>query len=251
MANDPTLKKPMSDRESLKARLRALLAKTTANGCTEPEAASAMAAAARIMAAHGLDLDDVETVQSAPIRLRRAREFGAYLSVWATIRFVCSCTWSYTWLRQPGGRPVLTGIYHGRAHDVLLAEYLRALCDRAIRRAHADFRASKTWRLKRSRKTRDLEMDAFTEGLCLRLSSSIFDTFRSRVPPMEKPAPVDDTPDDLTPAEARRAAKLSREWARKAARRGFAAGVLAGEQIQVAEPVNGASNTPLMIGSGK
>ena len=52
---------PMSDRKAILARIRALSAKTAANGCTEAEAATARAKARDIMAKH--QVSDAELVE--------------------------------------------------------------------------------------------------------------------------------------------------------------------------------------------
>lgn len=51
------------DLETIKARIRALRAMTQENGCTEHEALSAAALASRILAEHGLTLEEVESIR--------------------------------------------------------------------------------------------------------------------------------------------------------------------------------------------
>lgn len=53
----------MADLEAIKARIRALRAMTQENGCTEHEAISAAALASRILAEHGLTLEEVESIR--------------------------------------------------------------------------------------------------------------------------------------------------------------------------------------------
>jgi len=60
----------MSKLESVKARIRALRAMTIENGCTESEAMSAAALAAKILSEHGLTLEEVE-------RIRAKQDVGA------------------------------------------------------------------------------------------------------------------------------------------------------------------------------
>ncbi len=50
----------MSDRSKIAARVRALLAKTAGNGCTEDEAMAAVAKAAELMAKHQIDMTETE-----------------------------------------------------------------------------------------------------------------------------------------------------------------------------------------------
>ena len=50
----------MGDRDAILARIRALLAKTVANGCTEAEAVAAAELAAKLLAKHNLTLDEAE-----------------------------------------------------------------------------------------------------------------------------------------------------------------------------------------------
>lgn len=243
----------MTDREALKAKLRALLAKTVANGCTEAEAASAMAAAARIMEAHGLDADDVERIDGAPHVSSRARASWPYSFVWSSISVVSNCQTHLRWVRPAGKADRYSEAYVGRPHDVALAEYLRALCDRAIRVAQGEFRRSKAWRLKRSRKARDLEMAAFTEGLCIQLAGQVRRTFSHRVIP-PKPADVkypNEPEPEPTEAEKRRAEQAYRRWKKMINRKGYAAGLAAGGGITLSDAVNSEdADAPALIGRG-
>ena len=53
-----------TERDRLKARIAALLAKTVENGCTEGEALSAAAKVAELLDRHALSLSDVEIRES-------------------------------------------------------------------------------------------------------------------------------------------------------------------------------------------
>ncbi|WP_165837793.1 DUF7168 domain-containing protein [Zavarzinia aquatilis] len=240
----------MADQDSIKAKLRALLAKTTAAGCTEPEAASAMAAAARIMAAHGIDPDDIDTVDGERVSIARSKASWPYSLVHGAIERVSRARSHIRYSHHAGGRLKITMHFTGRPSDVALAEYLYILLERAIRRAQADFRATKTWRLKRSRKTRGEEMAAFTEGLCWRLTDRVLEVFSHRLPP--PPAPTQQpavTPEpELTKAEQARARKQFRAWEKMINRKGYWAGTAAADAIQVTDAMAGEAPEPQMIG---
>ncbi|MFZ2871241.1 DUF7168 domain-containing protein [Zavarzinia sp.] len=240
----------MADPDSIKAKLRALLAKTTAAGCTEPEAASAMAAAERIMATHGIDPDDIDSVDGERVSITRSKTKWPYSRVVFAIERISGATYRLTYShRDPAGRLKVTLHFTGRPSDVALAEYLYVLLEWAIRRAQADFRATKTWRLKRSRKTRGEEMAAFTEGLCGRLAAKVLDVFRHRLPlqPAARTAVAAAEP-ELTKAEQDRARKTFRAWEKRIRRQGFWAGEAAADGINVTDAIAGEAAEPQMIG---
>lgn len=88
-------------------RVRALLAMTTKNGCTEAEAMTAAAMAAKLMEQHDLEAKDVAALkderiaqQSWPFasteRARKMHAAGIYVAVTIAEFFDCKCWRNYT-----------------------------------------------------------------------------------------------------------------------------------------------------------
>jgi hypothetical protein len=125
-------------RTELMDKISALLAKTTANGCTEAEAITAAELAEKMMAKYGLSLAELETVKpgeaceadGTPIGNRRAHEV-AHVS-WAIACYTNTRRWndrhgrihaSPDSYRQHKHRGIIV-VYFGLATDVHVAIYL-------------------------------------------------------------------------------------------------------------------------------
>jgi hypothetical protein len=151
----------MTDRASIRARIAALHAKTTRNGCTEAEALAASEAAARLMRDYGLSDDRMEEAKS-PERTSRPTW---RLKIAAVIARCTNTRAVFT-----PGRSVL---FIGRAPGPEIAVYLRDILNRAIAREIAGFKAGEFYRRRRSVATRRSAVADFTDGLahrlCLRL----------------------------------------------------------------------------------
>lgn len=124
----------MTDREKIAARIRALLAKTVENGCTEDEAIAAAAKAAELLALYDLDLDEVQM---------RATPFESYTEryedvvgerLWKVAGAVSKLTGAAWWQSSVGVWPIEIHFF-GFAHEVDVARYLLEICARAMRSA--------------------------------------------------------------------------------------------------------------------
>lgn len=128
----------MSDskkRERKLAQIRALLARTVSNGCTEVEARTAASAVDRLMATYEIDLDEVtvkkqEIVQRrVPTNPNKAPRHAVDNSAQRIAAF-CDCkVWNY----------VDGLVYFGFQVDTEITEYLTLLFKRAIDREASDF----------------------------------------------------------------------------------------------------------------
>src|SRR4051794_12054829 len=80
--------RPMSDRKAILARIRALRAKTAANGCTEPEVASAWAKARAIMATHQVSYAELVGGGHEPVPRpgRPSRSSGSWAGIGARLQ---------------------------------------------------------------------------------------------------------------------------------------------------------------------
>jgi hypothetical protein len=115
-----------TDRGRALARIPALAAKTTDNGCTEAEAQTAVASLNRLMEAYEITLDEA-TVRGTEIVERvipSKRSSLASRAVWGISEFT-----STDFVFASNDVHVF-----GRASNTEIAEYLFLLCDRAIRR---------------------------------------------------------------------------------------------------------------------
>ena len=119
-----------AERAGQLARIRALMAKTTANGCTEAEAKAAAAAVDRLLAAYELDLDDVMVREQEIVQLRvKVGDHDVKYAAKAVGGF-CDCrVWASTG----------DIVYLGFKVDTEIAEYLTQLFRRAIDREAQDY----------------------------------------------------------------------------------------------------------------
>ncbi|MFZ2469462.1 MAG: DUF2786 domain-containing protein [Parvibaculum sedimenti] len=146
------------DFAKIKARLRALKDKTVANGCTEEEAIAAAEKAAELLSKHGLTEADL-VADAFDTSTHRVGKRSPLETIWvATARFA-DCK---LWLERSTNGVHIT--FFGRASDVLIAEYVHDVLTGATGRAVREFRASETYRKRRTGKTRAHALRAFQEG---------------------------------------------------------------------------------------
>jgi hypothetical protein len=120
------------DVDRIAAKIRALLSKTTDNGCTESEAVAAANKVASMLAEHELTLDEVK------IREDRIEErvhpvddvVGQHL--WKVAEAVAKLCQVRQWSRC-NGRVDESVVFFGLSCDVEVAEYLLVLVERAMR----------------------------------------------------------------------------------------------------------------------
>lgn len=126
--------------ESIRARIRALLAKTERSGCTEAEAAAAAAKAAELMDAYSIALADLaerESIESE-IYIFPGRQFGPVIGCASAIADFCDVKAWHSHAKD--GRRTL--VYFGRESDAQVACYLTHLFANAIEMAWRQQRAA-------------------------------------------------------------------------------------------------------------
>jgi hypothetical protein len=128
----------MGDKEALKARIRALRAKTVENGCTEAEALAAAEKVMELLARHGMAPGDEEMAQEE-IDLGRSTR-SALEPLFGTIAWVCHCKAVLLIRDNQGVR------YVGRDPWPEAAGYLHAVVVGATHRALREFHASDAYR---------------------------------------------------------------------------------------------------------
>lgn len=222
--------------DKLRQRVRALLDKSVARGCTEAEALAAAEKAAQLMRDHGLSAADfVMDVKHGPAR--NAGQ-GERARLWPVIG---DCTNTSSVVVDDFIRKTRIE-FIGHEPGPQIAVYLWTVLDRAIDRAIRDFKASTYYRRRRSLRTKREAVADFTRAMCVRLSGRLMDMFAST---MSKPA--------LLAARAARDARYpdaetidrknreTRHWEANAA------GYQAGDKVNLAHGVSGKA-APLRIG---
>lgn len=122
----------MIDREKIAGRIRALLAKTVENGCTEDEAIAAAAKAADLLRQYNLTLDEVE-LRAAPFsRHQETDEWLVGERLWKPASAIAELTGARYWITAAGVYPA--GVtFFGFDHEVEVARYMIEICGRAMR----------------------------------------------------------------------------------------------------------------------
>jgi hypothetical protein len=161
----------MTEREKIAARIRALLAKTVENGCTEDEAIAAARMAAMLLAKYNMTIDEAE-LRANPFKREQVHqedEIGE--RIWKVASAIADLTGSRYWRSRPGISPVEITFF-GFAHEVDVARYLLGICERAMQdgkrsllRRHALLVPAR----------RRIHLLAFLDGMADRLARRILD----------------------------------------------------------------------------
>ena len=158
------------DLDALKARLRALLAMTVDNGCTEAEALAAAAKAQEMLSRHGLDAAELETPDHDETLVDLAARRTPVDELWPVLGYFCNCRY---WLQRDRDAGRWTAVYFGRAADVAVAEYLHVILARAVAQAIAGYKQSDNYRRRRKYKRRREALRAYAEGMVERLQERL------------------------------------------------------------------------------
>lgn len=155
---------------SIKDKIKALLAKTTANGCTEAEAMAAAELASKLMHRYQLEAADLEmTGGAAPEKTTR--------TVWrvklASVIAICTNT-ATIFTRGPEGNEIM---FVGRDPGPEIALYLRDVCLRAVEASVKQFKKSEFYRSRRKSCTRRTAVKDFVEGMAFRLRMRLLEIF--------------------------------------------------------------------------
>ena len=161
----------MSKREDLLRRIRALMAKTTANGCTEAEAQMAAAAVDRLMGEYDIDLTELEVRDQTCVQVAVPTGARGFHAVEMTAKAVAAFTDTKCWRRD--GQSSDEICFFGLKVDTEIAEYLTYLFRRSLEREIAgvgmlDF----TWQ-KKSKRERQEARHSFGLGMASRLSDRL------------------------------------------------------------------------------
>lgn len=153
----------------IRARLRALREKTVANGCSEDEALAAAELVSKLLSKHGLSEDELSP--DAPMFIsKKIGKRSPLDAIWFTIAHFADCD---AWLQRADKG--LHIVYFGRERDVLIAEYVFDVMQGATSCAQREFRASPTYKARRTAKTRSHAVKAFQEGFQRSVVRKLFD----------------------------------------------------------------------------
>lgn len=119
------------NRERICTIIRALRAKTVANGCTEDEALAAAAKAAEMLERYNLTVDEVELRETPFKRHTEQHDDEVGRRLWKVAAAISELTGARYWTSRPGQRVEVS--FFGFEHEVDVARYLLEICARAMR----------------------------------------------------------------------------------------------------------------------
>ncbi|MDO5648843.1 DUF2786 domain-containing protein [Paracoccus sp. (in: a-proteobacteria)] len=154
----------------VKAKIAALMAMTTASGCTEAEAMAAAKKAAALMLEYGLTRQDIEIDD----RTVRSKTKGKSVRdpLWGTVGYCTNTAPIFLSDRDSSSIQFI-----GRAPGPEIAAYLFAVLNGAIDRAIREFKLTPEYRRRRSNITRRQAVYDFTMAMCVRLAMRLKEQF--------------------------------------------------------------------------
>ncbi|QTC88157.1 DUF7168 domain-containing protein [Brevundimonas pondensis] len=118
-----------TDREKAAARIRALRAKTVENGCTEAEALAAAEKLAQLLEDYNMTMDEADLRASPFAEQTHVGAGSVGLKLWKVAVAIARLTNTEQWReREDVNRLTFLGL----SHEVEIATYLLALCERAM-----------------------------------------------------------------------------------------------------------------------
>ncbi|MDO5704057.1 MAG: DUF2786 domain-containing protein [Paracoccus sp. (in: a-proteobacteria)] len=154
----------------IKEKIAALIARTTASGCTEAEAMAAAKKAAALMLEYGLTRQDIEIDDRTMLSKTTGKSVRDPL--WGVVG---TCTNTAPVFLHGSGRPSIQFV--GRAPGPEIAAYLFAVLNGAIDRAIREFKLTPEYRRRRSNATRRQAVHDFTYAMIGRLALRLKEHF--------------------------------------------------------------------------
>lgn len=133
-----------TDRDKLRLRIAALLAKTIENGCTEGEALSAAAKVAELLDRHALSLSDVEIRDSPCERVAFASRHRKRVPLDPCIGAIAAFCDCRVW-REKGGEGAVNHVFFGLPEDAAAARDLAETVDGAVRAELGRYKTSRDY----------------------------------------------------------------------------------------------------------
>lgn len=118
------------NRKKIAELIRALRAKTTANGCTEGEAASAAEKVAKLLEQHNMTLDETEMRDSHFTHERHDQDDLVGRCIYRVAAAIAYMIDIRYWASKAGEKPAIT--FFGFSHEVEIASYLLDICRNAM-----------------------------------------------------------------------------------------------------------------------
>lgn len=120
----------MTEREKFAGRIRALRAKTVANGCTEAEALAAAELLAKLLAQYNMTVDEAELRESPFDKHTAVHDDWVGERLWVVADGISYLTGARYWSSRPGCPRSIT--FFGFAHEVEVARYILEICAHAM-----------------------------------------------------------------------------------------------------------------------
>jgi len=173
----------MADRESLKAKIRALRAKAEDAGCTDAEARAFAAAAASLMASHSI-LDD-EVARPPIVKVKKVVSGVQGKLPW-TIIFVAinEAVGGRVWVEASSQNTSI--IYLAFEPEAAIADYLHDVAVAHVARGRKAFYETDEYKRRRKAKTKREAVAAWLNGFLRGLALVILEAFEGRFEPAEK-----------------------------------------------------------------
>jgi hypothetical protein len=156
--------------DSILRKLRALMAKTVENGCSEAEAKMAAEAVDRLMGEYDVQLDDL-TVRSTKCDTRRIVTHSPRGPIRDTIMAIARFTDTKTWIVSNGKTEDFE--FFGMEPDLDVAEYLLWLFKRSIDRETINFPMGNREYMKMDKQRRTEARISFGCGMAQRLAERL------------------------------------------------------------------------------
>ena len=241
------------EKESIKAKIRALAAKSVANGCTEEEAMSAMAAVGRLLEKYNLSMDEVEMAKEEMIKNSinsgSRRERPVVRCLMSLARFCEVKVWM-----QPGGNGNNEFIFFGQESDVMMAEYLYNIIDSAIQNETNKFKKTDTYLNPPPRISRRTVGDLFQKGMAARISQRLNEMAaeRSKTEKFSDGRAIVIIKNQLVEQAFKNQINIRLNSAKNSSWRitdqnAYNAGINAGNTVNLSRPVTTSSSGPLLL----
>jgi glycerophosphoryl diester phosphodiesterase len=238
IANDDT--RQPSEHKKVVGRVKALLAKTLDNGCTEAETMAAMEKAAEIMAAHDIAEGDLQQKRDEHVVTRHTGNIDRFKVRWNLCSAVATFTHCRAWRQVYDKTIVLCGL----ESDTEFAEWLLgALADFVLREIESHLAERRRNGLPCSRTV----SASFMYGMTRRISERLLELSAQWIPSTGKDVAVSPTArvEAFMKEEGIKVATVSSNYF-AASHDCYAAGKAAGSRASFARPVS--SGGPLRIG---
>ncbi len=158
-------------KEDIIRRVKALMEKTTAAGCSEAEAMTAAETVSRLMNKYDLQFTDIKLAEQA-----NCQEADYDVGFQRTPTFyVCNCiaylTDTRAWVRTNPNKS-LSIIFFGFETDVAVAQYLYKICDRAMLWAWMDYKAKSDYKQSTTKQRKAIQ-NGFDVGMANRINERL------------------------------------------------------------------------------